>query len=77
MAKAMEILRRYLSALIGADVDAMAQCFGAGARVGGITDMPIASACRIRLSNKAGPLRRIAKRRLGQRRPADIAQANE
>ena len=66
-----------LPGAIGRDVDAVAQRLGAGAAVGRIADVPVAGARGIGGHVESGLRRRGAKGRFGQRRAADVAEADE
>jgi hypothetical protein len=73
----VKVLRLHLPGAVGADVDAMAHRFGAGTRVGSLADMPRAGAGRIDHEVETGRLGFAPQGGFGERRPADVAEADE
>ncbi len=77
MIEALEILRGHLPSAQAGYVDAMARGRGDGARVGWAANMPVTGPGGIDFDGQPFLLRGRPHRRLGQRRAADIAEADE
>lgn len=77
MIEYFEVFARNLSGPLVGDIDAVAACSGNRARIGRRADMPIACACRIDQHFQSEPRCLGTQRRLGKRRTADIAEADE
>ena len=77
MGEARKIGGRHLAAAIAGNVDAVGAGDRLGAPVGRLADVPVAGAGGVDLDVEADPLRLMAERRLGERRTADVAEADE
>src|SRR3546814_8181235 len=77
MAEAMEIVRSHLPRAVMRYVDPFRLRLGKRARVGRMSDMPVAGPGGVDLHPQAHRLRLAPESGLGQRRTADIAQTDE
>src|SRR3546814_7500215 len=76
MAEAMEIVRSHLPRAVMRYVDPFRLRLGKRARVGRMSDMPVAGPGGVDLHLQAHRLRLAPESGLGQRRTADIAQTD-